>query len=84
MQKMPNLPVARVMWKAEPNLEIGTECWILAGGAHHTVLSYDVDAEILGDWARIMGIEFVHINNNCTPEKLALDLNLSFMVWKNA
>jgi len=83
-QIMPKLPVARVMWKAEPNLEVGTECWILAGGAHHTVLSYDVDAEILRDWARIMGIEFVHINKNSTPEKLELDLKLSDMVWKNA
>jgi L-arabinose isomerase len=83
-QAMPNLPVARVMWKAEPNLETGAECWILAGGAHHTVLSYDVDAEILRDWARIMGIEFVHINKHTTPEKLELDLNLSEMVWKNA
>jgi L-arabinose isomerase len=83
-QTMPNLPVARVMWKAEPNLEVGAECWILAGGAHHTVLSYDVDADILCDWARIMGIEFVHINKNSTTEKLALDLNFSTMVWKNA
>jgi L-arabinose isomerase len=72
------------MWKAEPNLEVGIECWILAGGAHHTVLSYDVDAEVLRDWARIMGIEFMHINKNSTPEKLELDLNLSDMVWKNA
>jgi L-arabinose isomerase len=83
-QTMPNLPVARVMWKAEPNLEVGAECWILAGGAHHTVLSYDVDADILCDWARIIGIEFVHINKNSTPEKLELDLKLSEMVWKNA
>lgn len=81
---MPNLPVARVMWKAEPNLEVGAECWILAGGAHHTVLSYDVDAEILRDWSRIMGIEFVHINKHSTPERLELDLHLSDMVWKNA
>ena len=42
---MPNLPVARVMWKPEPNLATGIECWIIAGGAHHTVLSYDVTAE---------------------------------------
>ena len=37
---MPNLPVARVMWKAMPNLTDGVECWITAGGAHHTALSY--------------------------------------------
>ena len=28
---MPNLPVARVMWQAEPSLEMGLECWITAG-----------------------------------------------------
>ena len=29
---MPNLPVARVMWRAEPSLTTGVECWITAGG----------------------------------------------------
>ena len=47
---MPNLPVARVMWKAFPDLTTGVECWIAAGGAHHTVLSYDVTAEQMKDW----------------------------------
>lgn len=42
---MPNLPVARIMWKALPDLTTGVECWITAGGAHHTVLSYDVTIE---------------------------------------
>ena len=51
---MPNLPVARVMWRAMPDLTTGVECWITAGGAHHTVLSYDVSAEMMRDWARIM------------------------------
>ena len=46
---MPNLPVARVMWVAEPSLTTGLECWITAGGAHHTVLSYDVSAEQMRD-----------------------------------
>ena len=60
---MPNLPVARVMWQAEPSLTTGVECWITAGGAHHTVLSYDVTAEQMKDWANMMDIEFVHITN---------------------
>ncbi len=67
---MPNLPVARVMWRAMPDLTTGVECWITAGGAHHTVLSYDVSAEMMRDWARIMDIEFVHITKDTTPEKL--------------
>ena len=79
---MPNLPVARVMWQAMPNLKTGLECWILAGGAHHTVLSYDVDAEQMRDWARIMDIEFVHISRDTTTESLEHDLFLSDIAWK--
>ncbi len=79
---MPNLPVARVMWKALPNLTTGVECWILAGGAHHTVLSYDVSADQMRDWARMMDIEFVHISENTTPEKLEEELFLKDIAWK--
>lgn len=79
---MPNLPTARVMWKAEPNLELGAHCWMLAGGAHHATLSYDVDAEMLRDWARIMDVEFVHIDADSTPEKLEKDLFYSDLAWK--
>ena len=79
---MPNLPVARVMWRALPDLTTGVECWITAGGAHHTVLSYDVDAEMLRDWARIMDIEFVHIGADTTPEKLEEELLVKDLIWK--
>ncbi|MBQ9528162.1 MAG: L-arabinose isomerase [Fretibacterium sp.] len=79
---MPNLPVARVMWRALPDLTTGVECWITAGGAHHTVLSYDVDAEQMRDWARMMDIEFVHIGRDTTVEGLEHDLFLSDLAWK--
>ena len=82
IMSMPNLPVARVMWQAMPNLRTGLECWILAGGAHHTVLSYDVDAEQMRDWARIMDIEFVHISKDTTTESLERDLLLSDIAWR--
>lgn len=81
-QTMPNLPVARVMWKPAPNLATGTEAWILAGGAHHTVLSYDCDAEMMRDWARMMDIEFVHINAETDPVKFEQELMLADMAWK--
>lgn len=79
---MPNLPVARVMWKAEPNLTDGVECWITAGGAHHSVLSYDVTAEQMRDWARMMDIEFVHITKDTTQEALEKELFLNDLAWK--
>lgn len=79
---MPNLPVARVMWRAMPDLRTGAECWILAGGAHHTVLTYDATPEMLKDWARIMDIEFVHITKDTTPASLEQELFLNDLAWK--
>lgn len=58
------------------------ECWITAGGAHHTVLSYDVTAEQMRDWSAMMDIEFVHITNETTVEKLEQDLFLADLAWK--
>lgn len=79
---MPNLPVARVMWRAMPDLLTGVEAWITAGGAHHTVLSYDVTAQQLRDWARMMDVEFVAINKDTTVEKLEEQLFLADLAWK--
>ena len=79
---MPNLPVARVMWQPMPNLLDGVECWITAGGAHHTVLSYDVTAEQMKDWARMMDIEYVHITKDTTVDSLEKELFLNDLAWK--
>lgn len=79
---MPNLPVARVMWKGLPDFKTGCECWILAGGAHHTVFSYDLTAEVMADWAEIMDIEYVHIGKETTAEGLKQQLFMSDLAWK--
>ena len=79
---MPNLPVARVMWRPMPDLLRGIECWISAGGAHHTVLSYDVSAEQMKDFANIMGIEFVHITKDTTVAALEEKLMVADLLWK--
>lgn len=79
---MPNLPVARVMWRVEPNLANGVESWIIAGGAHHTVLSYDVTAEQMRDWANMTQIEFVHLTKSTVPYKLEEELCLKDLMWK--
>jgi len=59
---LPNLPVARVLWDAKPNLDIAATTWILAGGAHHTVYSQAVTTEFMEDFAEIAGIELLVID----------------------
>ena len=79
---MPNLPVARVMWRAMPDLCTGARMWIAAGGAHHTVLSYDATPQMLEDFAEMAGIEYVHISKDTSFEALKQQLFLSDLAWK--
>jgi L-arabinose isomerase len=58
---MPNLPVASVLWKPQPDLKIGAAAWLMAGGAHHTGFSTAVNHEYLEDFAGMTGIEYVLI-----------------------
>ncbi len=81
-QDMPNLPVARVMWKPAPDFITGIECWILAGGAHHTTLSFNATTDVLRDFARIMGIEFVSINKNTDFHSLEKELMMGDIIWR--
>jgi L-arabinose isomerase len=66
MEALPNLPVARVLWDAKPNLETAATAWILAGGAHHTVYSQAVTTEYMEDFADIAGIELLVMDENTT------------------
>ncbi|MBQ8965467.1 L-arabinose isomerase [Ruminococcus sp.] len=79
---MPNLPVARAMWRPAPNFYDGLECWILAGGAHHTVLTHDMTDRALRDFARIMDIELVTINADTTPKGLERELKIGDLIYK--
>ncbi len=82
IMQMPNLPVARVMWRAMPDLTTGLKLWLLAGGAHHTVMSYAATAQMLEDWAEMMQIEFVHITKDTTVEAFKQSLFLADLAWK--
>jgi L-arabinose isomerase len=62
--ELPKLPVARVLWKPQPDMLTGCAAWIYAGGAHHTCYSQNLSAEHLNDFAEMAGIEFVTIDNN--------------------
>ncbi len=80
-KQMPNLPVARAMWKLLPNFEVATEAWLLAGGAHHTVMVYDLDVQIFQDFAEILGIEFVHIGQHTQISDLKRDLAINDILF---
>lgn len=79
---MPKLPVARVLWKPEPSLQVAAEAWIYAGGAHHTVFSYKVTAEQLIDWAEMAGIEYTLINKDTNLLNLRNELRWNEIAWK--
>lgn len=78
---MPKLPVARVLWTPEPNLITGAEAWIMAGGAHHTVMSYSVDAQMWRDFAELTGMECVVIDEKTELNALANELRWNDLYW---
>jgi L-arabinose isomerase len=81
-KEMPKLPVARVLWKPQPSLRDSAEAWIYAGGAHHTVFSYVVTVEQLVDWAEMVGIEVVIIDQDTKIYAFRNELRWNDITWK--
>ncbi len=65
-EPLPRLPVARAVWQPAPSLTESAQCWLMAGGPHHTVLTEAVDAEVLTDLARMLGLELLMIDEATT------------------
>lgn len=63
LEPLPNLPVARALWKPQPELDTAAAAWIYAGGAHHTGFSPALKPEHLEDFADMAGIEFLLIDD---------------------
>lgn len=80
---MPKLPVAGVLWKPLPDFKTSAAAWIYAGGSHHSVLSYDLTAEHMRDFAEIMGIEFVYINKDTKIPEFRKELEYNDVIWRN-
>ncbi|MHA7179993.1 L-arabinose isomerase [Arthrobacter sp. MDB2-24] len=59
---LPNLPVARAVWKPEPSLETSAAAWLSAGAAHHTVLTTAVGLDVFEDFADIAEVELLRID----------------------
>ncbi len=74
---LPKLPVASALWIPRPNLEVGAAAWILAGGTHHTSFSFDLTVEHMEDYAEMLGIEMVVIDENTTISEFKKELRMN-------
>ncbi len=79
---IPNLPVARVLWKPLPDFQSACTAWILAGGAHHTCFSQNLNIECMEDFATMAGIEFVLIGKNTDIYQFKNELRWNDMYYK--
>lgn len=75
LHNLPNLPVARVLWKPLPDMKTGCAAWIYAGGAHHTVYSQNLTSAHLKDFADIAGIEHICIDADTRLEQFRKELH---------
>jgi L-arabinose isomerase len=73
-EPLPNLPVARAVWKPLPNLRTSTEAWLTAGGPHHTVLSSAIGVEELADLADMVGVELLVIDADTKIREFAKEI----------
>jgi L-arabinose isomerase len=73
-QPLPNLPVARAVWKPAPDFATSAEAWLMAGAAHHTVMSTQVGVDVFADFAEISRTELLVIDEQTTRRGFANEL----------
>ena len=61
-EALPQLPVARALWKPLPDLPTAAAAWIYAGGSHHPTFSQALGVEHFEDLAEMTGMECVVID----------------------
>jgi L-arabinose isomerase len=83
-EPLPNLPVARAVWKPAPDLATSTQSWLLAGGPHHTVLSTAVGLEALEDFATMARTELVVIDSSTSTRSFGQELRWNAAYYRLA
>ena len=79
LEELPKLPVACAVWEPAPSLATSAECWLTAGGPHHTAMTTAVPYEALADLALMLDVELAHIDAATTVEAFTQELR-----WNNA
>jgi L-arabinose isomerase len=77
IEDLPKLPVARVLWKPQPDMQTGCAAWIYAGGAHHTVFSQNITVSQIETFAEMTGTELVVIDEDTRLRQLKNELRWS-------
>ncbi|RZJ68661.1 MAG: L-arabinose isomerase [Flavobacterium sp.] len=77
--ELPNLPVARVLWKPYPDMKTGCAAWIYAGGAHHTAYSQNLSSDLIRMFAEMADIEFLLIGKETKLEEFRNEIR-----WNDA
>ncbi len=78
-EPLERLPVGRAVFVPAPSLAAAAECWLTAGGPHHTALATAVPLESLSDLAEIAGLELALIDETTTPRAFLRELR-----WNDA
>ncbi len=71
---LPKLPVARAVWKPQPDFATSASAWLIAGAAHHTVMTTAVGLEVFEDFAEIARNELVVIDEHTTIREFQREL----------
>ncbi|MGW9169281.1 L-arabinose isomerase [Agromyces sp. NPDC055658] len=70
-EALPKLPVGRAVWKPAPDFATSAGAWLVAGAAHHTVMSNAVGIEAFRDFAEMAELELLVIDEQTTREGFA-------------
>ncbi len=65
-EPMPHLPVGHALWRPTPDLATSAGAWLEAGAAHHTVMTSAVGVEAFRDYAEMVGVELLVIDESTT------------------
>jgi L-arabinose isomerase len=83
-ENLPQLPVARALWRPRPDFGTAAEAWLRAGGPHHTVLCRSIGTEAFEDLAEIAGIELLVIDERTRIRDVGHELRWNHAYYRLA
>jgi len=83
-EPMPNLPVGRAVWKPAPDFATSAAAWLIAGAAHHTVMSTAVSIEVFRDWADMASTELLVIDEDTTVREFQKEVRWNAAYYRLA